>query len=74
MESPHDGTTEANPMRVIRLLEPELCVECRFARIARVETRAGTQRMIHCTRGDCDNWDADTSEAALRVDLYRGQA
>ena len=58
-------------MKVIRLLEPELCVECRFARIAEVETRAGVQRMIHCGRLDCDNWSTGESEPALSVEPWR---
>ncbi len=57
-------------MKVIRLLEPDLCVECRFARIADVATEGGhRQRMIHCARLDCDNWDTLAAEPALRVDL-----
>ena len=57
-------------MTIIRLLEPDLCVECRFARIAEASTKDGPlQRMIHCARGDCDNWDTLASEDADRVEL-----
>lgn len=38
---------------MIRLLEPELCTTCRFAGRARVNG----EPVIHCNRGDCDNWD-----------------
>lgn len=55
-------------MKVIRLLEPELCIECRFAQVAEVQTAEGTQRMIHCRRLDCDNWDIQDSEPALSVE------
>ena len=55
-------------MKVIRLLEPELCVECRFAQVAEVQTASGVQRMIHCRRLDCDNWDVRDSTPALSVE------
>ena len=54
---------------VIRLLEPEMCLNCRFARIADVRTDLGTQRMISCTRLDCDNWDFSQSEAAIEHNI-----
>lgn len=55
-------------MKVIRLLEPELCIECRFAQVAEVQTAGATQRMIHCRRRDCDNWEMETAEPALSVE------
>lgn len=55
-------------MKVIRLLEPELCIQCRFAQVAEVQTAGMTQRMIHCRRLDCDNWDVAKSEPALSVE------
>ncbi|MCB0826349.1 MAG: hypothetical protein R2688_08460 [Fimbriimonadaceae bacterium] len=52
-------------LKVVRLLEPELCMECRFSQTANVELADGTfQRMIHCRRKDCDNWDYQSAENA----------
>lgn len=52
-------------LKIVRLLEPEMCLECRFAKVADVENAFGEmQRMIHCTRSDCDNWDMETAEPA----------
>ncbi|MBX3097633.1 MAG: hypothetical protein KF812_12310 [Fimbriimonadaceae bacterium] len=57
-------------LKVVRLIEPEICLECRFAHMAEVEMQDGTtQRMIHCRRLDCDNWDYQTVEDAKSVDL-----
>lgn len=55
-------------LKVVRLLEPELCLECRFANKAEVEMNDGSiQRMIYCRRLDCDNWDYSTAESAKSV-------
>jgi hypothetical protein len=57
-------------LKIVRLLEPELCLECRFAKTANVETEQGThQRMIYCRRLDCDNWDTQNSEPARGMSL-----
>ena len=50
-------------LKIVRLLNPEMCLGCNFARIADVEDATGClSRMIQCRRLDCDNWD--TTEAA----------
>ena len=55
-------------MKIVRLIEPEMCLDCRFAQIADVETASGeNQRMIYCRRLDCDNWDMTTAEEAKDV-------
>lgn len=55
-------------LKIVRLLEPELCLECRFAKVADVETEDGRiQRMIHCRRLDCDNWDIQNAEPARGI-------
>lgn len=55
-------------LRVVRLLEPELCLECRFGQKADVEMNDGsTQQMVYCKRLDCDNWDYSTAEPAKSV-------
>lgn len=62
-------------LKVVRLLEPELCLECRFAQLADVEMADGTtQRMFHCRRLDCDNWDYQTVEAAGGMNLDLDEA
>lgn len=60
-------------LKVVRLLEPDLCLECRFARIADVEMSDGsTQRMIYCRRLDCDNWDYASAEPAKGLRVHEG--
>lgn len=57
-------------LKIVRLLEPELCTECRFAQMAEVEAADGSkQRMVYCRRLDCDNWDFASAEAAKSVHL-----
>ncbi|GAB4121760.1 MAG: hypothetical protein Fur0036_07190 [Fimbriimonadaceae bacterium] len=57
-------------LKVVRLIEPELCLECRFAQMADVEMADGSQqRMIHCRRLDCDNWDYQSAADANALDL-----
>lgn len=57
---------------MIRLLEPDLCLTCRFAETANVDREDGsTRRMIRCTRLDCDNWDTTSlqdTEASAEAD------
>lgn len=60
---PDQGKSMAKHMKIVRLLEPEMCLECRFAKMAQVEQPDGTvSRMIHCRRLDCDNWDSQGAE------------
>jgi len=55
-------------LKIVKLLEPEMCLECRFAHMADVEAADGTtSRMIYCKRLDCDNWDFASAEPAKRV-------
>jgi hypothetical protein len=56
-------TMSKRELKVVRLLEPELCTRCRFADIADVEMADGrVQRMLYCRRLDCDNWDYGSAE------------
>lgn len=42
---------------VMKLLNPEMCLECRFNRGSAVADYSGKQSVVvNCTRGDCDNW------------------
>lgn len=57
-------------LKVVRLLEPEMCMECRFANRADVELADGSmQKMIYCRRLDCDNWDYSSAEPARGVSV-----
>ena len=57
-------------LKVVKLIEPEMCMECRFARMASVEMKDGSvARMIHCARLDCDNWDYSNVQAANSVQV-----
>jgi hypothetical protein len=61
-------------LKIVRLLEPELCLECRFSKIANVTGQDGVpQRMIYCSRLDCDNWDIVDAEPAMSVRTDDGE-
>lgn len=61
-------------MKIVRLLEPELCLNCRFAERAMVENDSGeVQRMVYCRRLDCDNWDIQSFEPAHNVQLDKDE-
>lgn len=50
-------------LRIVRLMEPSLCLSCRFASIAAVEMQdSSSRRMLHCKRLDCDNWQTEEVE------------
>lgn len=64
-------------LKIVRLLEPELCMDCRFAKMADVEGNDGNmQRMIFCKRLDCDNWDFQSAEPAgdVKIDQIEDEA
>ncbi len=45
-------------LKLITLLDPEMCLDCRFCKLKTVTLNNGdSKKMIHCTRLDCDNWD-----------------
>jgi hypothetical protein len=53
-------------LKVIKILDPLLCVRCDHAYIADVVMKEGTRKkMFYCSRLDCDNW---VSEAASHVE------
>lgn len=44
-------------MKVIKIMDPLMCVRCDHAYIADVVMRDGEQKkMFYCSRLDCDNW------------------
>ena len=54
-------------LRIVRLLEPDLCLSCRRATIATVEMENGnSRRMLHCRRLDCDNWQTEETDETPR--------
>lgn len=58
----------AKQLTIIRLIEPELCLECRFAHEADVEQSDGeVKTMIYCKRLACDNWDMTNAQPAKRM-------
>jgi len=44
-------------LRVVRLLEPEMCDQCNHGGLAVITIRGERQVVIKCRRLDCDNWD-----------------
>jgi hypothetical protein len=54
---------ENTRLKIVRLMEPSLCLACRFASIATVEMNDDSnRRMLHCRRLDCDNWQVEEVE------------
>lgn len=44
-------------LKIISVIDPMLCTQCNFARVAEVLFTDGTTReMFYCARLDCDNW------------------
>jgi len=57
-------------LKVVKLIEPEMCLECRFGQKAQVEMANGSkQTMVYCRRFDCDNWDYSSAEPAKSVEI-----
>lgn len=49
-------------LRIIVLIDPKMCSDCRFNRTALVDMSDGTSKMMHrCLRRDCDNWQEENS-------------
>lgn len=64
----------SSDLRIVRLLEPDLCLECRFAHIVEASGADGEVRqLIRCQRKDCDNWDFRSAESVGMVRLPRTQ-
>ena len=54
---------ENTRLKIVRLMEPALCLSCRFASIATVEMQdSSNRRMLHCKRLDFDNWQIEEVE------------
>lgn len=49
--------TRKSKLRVIKIIDPILCVRCDCAYIADVVMGNGKRKkMFYCSRLDCDNW------------------
>ena len=63
MKNPTDSK-----LKVIKIMDPYLCVRCGNAYIADVVMRDGDRKkMFYCSRLDCDNW-ISTSASDREVD------
>lgn len=57
-------------LKVIKLLEPSICLNCRFCSPAIAEMADGSKHnLIYCNRLDCDNWDYSSVEIPVRVEV-----
>lgn len=57
-------------LKVIKIMDPLLCVRCENAYIADVVMRDGDRRkMFYCSRLDCDNWVSQPGAATTETDL-----
>lgn len=51
---------EAKSVRLMRILDPAMCLRCENAYFADVKFPAGgVRKMFYCSRLDCDNWDTE---------------
>ena len=60
-------------VKVVDILDPDLCVHCRHAYVASVVTGDGERKnILYCTRRDCDNWRVESEmSAGLEAALFR---
>lgn len=64
---------ENTRLRIVRLIEPALCLSCRFASIATVEMQdSSNRRMLHCKRLDCDNWQTEEIDETPKTIVDNG--
>ncbi|MFQ3549059.1 MAG: hypothetical protein SNJ70_04860 [Armatimonadota bacterium] len=50
-------------LKVIKIMDPLLCVRCDNAYIADVVMQDGTsKKMFYCSRLDCDNWIRESTQ------------
>ncbi|MDO8586497.1 MAG: hypothetical protein Q7T82_05610 [Armatimonadota bacterium] len=57
-------------LKVIRILDPILCVRCDHAYIADVVMSNGRRKkMFYCSRLDCDNWLSAKEVSQAEVEI-----
>ncbi len=58
------------PLKILRLLEPDLCLDCAFSSVSEITDDEGrVYRTFRCRRGDCDNWDLSDVRSVMGRDL-----
>jgi hypothetical protein len=63
------GNQSKSPLKIIRIMDPLLCVNCEHAYIADVLQADGTRKkMFYCSRRDCDNWVFQDSHMSDKED------
>ena len=63
--------TRKSKLRVIKIIDPILCVRCDNAYIADVVMGDGKRKkMFYCSRLDCDNW-LTTQGSTREVEIDR---
>ncbi len=61
-------TEMGSKLKVIKIIDPVLCVRCDYAYVADVMLANGSKKkMFYCSRLDCDNWMA--SEGMQEVEV-----
>lgn len=56
-------------LKVIKIMDPLLCVHCDNAYIADVQMSDGERKkMFYCSRLDCDNWISHSAQTGREVD------
>lgn len=57
-------------MKVIKIMDPLMCVRCDHAYIADVVMRDGEKKkMFYCSRLDCDNWSTGAGSEDQDLDI-----
>jgi len=60
---------QGSKLKVIRIIDPILCVRCDNAYIADVVMSNGRRKkMFYCSRLDCDNWVSGKEPAELEIE------
>jgi hypothetical protein len=63
--------TNKSKLKVIKIMDPMLCIRCDFAYIADVVAENGKRKkMFYCSRLDCDNW-LSTRGPSREVEIER---
>lgn len=69
MEQNMANPTESK-LKVIKIMDPLMCVRCGNAYIADVVTHDGKRKkMFYCSRLDCDNWMSHPNSHDTNDDL-----
>lgn len=65
------GPQKRYQLKLVRLLDPEMCTDCRFSSIKIVETEnRQPSRVISCSRKDCDNWITQETKPEKIINCY----